>query len=374
MPALYEHGPEKFWSARPDGTRGRGATLAATDVDIVGVSCEAIDLMRNEWAWALAALVLGCSKATEPVRQRVPPAMSATGAASTPTGVPVLVRGATSSSGGAAVARAPIALDTAPYPWLSDSSVQSPAPVEPLEARFAAPEGYTRVPLADGSFGAWLRRLPLAAAGTPVRKYDGAVLLGTDHENLAAVIAIDSGRADLQQCADSVIRLHAEWMWSRGRRDMSYRAAAGTLLPYERWARGERIVPKGSGIAWVPSGKVSADHAGFRQFLDAVFAWANTVSLDRQARKVELSELRPGDFVILPGNPGHAVLFLDVASGPDGSRVALMGQGYMPAQGIYVLRPNRKQTWFEVRPELGAIETPFWAPFPWSALRRLDDS
>ena len=272
----------------------------------------------------------------------------------------------------AASTSAPRTFDTVPYAWLQDGS--SLSPVDDLEARIAPPTGFDRVVLEPGSFGAWLRRLPLAASGTPVRKFSGSVLLEADHENVAAVVAIDAGKTDLMQCADSVMRMHAEWLWSKGRRDMSYQAASGLPLPYERWARGERIVQKGQSIAWVPQGRGRGEeHGSFRAFLDQVFAWANTVSLDRQAQKVALDDLRPGDVVVMPGNPGHAVLFLDLARSADGRRVVLLGQGYMPAQGFYVLRPDRAHLWFEIEPSTGAIATPFWRPFPWSQVRRLGE-
>ncbi len=330
---------------------------------------------RTLWFAGLCCLVVtACSKTFEPGSQGP---QTGAGITSTPVArsAPASAAHATATataSSSVVEGRSEPPFDPSAYPWLADSGLTGPAPEGDLEARFAPPPGYSRVRLAPGSFGAWLRRLPLAAPGTPVRKFSGSVLLAGDSENVAAVVAIDAGKADLQQCADSVIRLHAEWLWSQGRRDMSYRAASGTPMPYERWARGERVVQRGMGIAWVASSRPSVDHGGFRQFLDTVFAWANTVSLDRQAERVELSSLRPGDFVIQPGNPGHAVLFLDVAASADGKRMALLGQGYMPAQGIYVLRPNPGQPWFEIRPEDGAIKTPFWDPFPWSSLRRLD--
>src|SRR6185503_823612 len=135
--------------------------------------------------------------------------------------------------------------------------------------------------------------------GTPVRSHRGGIILPADHNNLAAVVAIDVGAQDLQQCADSVIRLHAEWRWSQGKRDQRYRAADRTEMPFERWARGERIVPHGTSIEWgPPSKRPDAGHAAFRAYLDAVFGWTNTVALARDTVPLALADLHPGDFVV----------------------------------------------------------------------------
>ncbi len=274
-----------------------------------------------------------------------------------------------------------------PTPQVSESprTVPTPSPAAPTSAtsaleavddlllRVNTVEGYTRVSLPDDSWGAWLRRLPLAAAGSPVRSFSGTVILPGDHENLAAVATLDIGKADLQQCADAVMRLHAEWDWANGVREITFQAASGMALPLARWEKGERIVPKGSSIMWVPAAAPSKDdHRSFRKYLDAVFAWANTVSLERQAKKVELDDLQPGDFFILPGNPGHTVLVLDLAVDGSGQRMVLLGQSYMPAQNFHVLRPRRDTAWFSLDPRAPGVQTPFWPkPFPWSSIRRL---
>lgn len=261
------------------------------------------------------------------------------------------------------------------YPWLADTSAKPPEPVEPLEARFAPPPGYKRVPLEKGSFGEWLRGLPLAAPGTPVLSYQGGVILPDGHENLAAVVAIDIGAADLQQCADSVVRMHAEWRWSNGARDMTYRAASGAQMPFSKWARGERPTENSGSITWTPRARPDPEggvHPSFRKYLDNVFMWANTGALAVQGTKIPKADIRPGDFVVLPGNPGHAVLILDIAQSDKGDRVALLGQGFMPAQNFQVLRPNRSQTWFPLDLDSPGLKTPFWPTFPWDSLRRLD--
>lgn len=53
-------------------------------------------------------------------------------------------------------------------------------------------------------------------------------------------------------------------------------------------------------------------------------------------------------------------------------RVALIGQGFMPAQDFHVLAAPRTELtspWFPL--DGPAVETPFWNPFPWSTARRL---
>lgn len=267
----------------------------------------------------------------------------------------------------------PLAVES--YPWLSDRSLKLPEAKEPLVARFEPPPGFERVAVEPGTFGAWLRGLPLAAEGSPVLTYRGDVLLPPDHQHLAAVVAIDIGAADLQQCADSVIRLHAEWRWAAGARDMTYRAASGAMMPLARWMRGERPAEESGSIKWTARGRPDppgGDHASFRKYLDSVFTWANTGALAVQGKKIGLSDVRPGDFVVLPGSPGHAVLVLDMAVSPEGKRVALLGQGFMPAQSFHVLRPERGRAWFELDAGAPGVKTPFWPTFPWDSLRRLD--
>ena len=326
-------------------------------------------LNRQLLSVILAVFCAGCERpSSEPAATGGPvvPLSSAPVAAAIPAAPPAV-------SSSVPVAAAPV-IDTQPYPWHADASLGALAAVDHLDQRFEAPAGFERITLEPGSFGAWLRKLPLAAADTPVRAYDGRVLHRVGHPGIVAVTTLDIGKADLQQCADAVMRLHAEWKWSRGEKDMSYRAAAGTPMPYARWERGERVVQNGNAISWQQRGRASVnDHASFRTYLDAVFAWSNTVALSRQAKPVTREELRPGDFMILPGNPGHTVLVLDMAKDRAGHVVVLLGQSYMPAQSFQVLRPDPSHAWFDIDPAAEGVQTPFWpVPFPWSSLRRLD--
>src|SRR5258708_36292421 len=85
---------------------------------------------------------------------------------------------------------------------------------DPLEAGFARPPGAARVAVADGSFGDFLRRLPLKPRGAVVHLYDGSDKPRQDVH--AAVVDLDVPPRDLQQCADAVMRLWAEHRYARG--------------------------------------------------------------------------------------------------------------------------------------------------------------
>ena len=63
------------------------------------------------------------------------------------------------------------------------------------------------------------------------------------------------------------------------------------------------------------------------------------------------------------------MLVLDVAEDGTGHRVALLGQGFMPAQSFHVLASAPELGWFSLDGD--QVATPFWAPFPWANVRRL---
>jgi len=255
--------------------------------------------------------------------------------------------------------------ERAKYGWLATEVA-----IRPLRHVMPPPTGFRRIELEPGSFGAWLRELPLRAEGTPVNTYDGRLLRSASHPRVAAVAELDVGKRDLQQCADSVIRLHAEWMWSQGRAsEIGYHFLSGDYATWSRHAAGDRPAVDGARVVWSRSAKPSAGHDAFRRYLDLVFNYASTISLAQRRKKVERTEAAPGDFFILPGGPGHAVLILDVAVSNDGRRVALLGQGFMPAQDFHVLRASAKSAWFSLDED--TVDTPFWVPFPWTALRRM---
>ncbi len=260
--------------------------------------------------------------------------------------------------------RAPTREELTRYAWLSkDARVRS------LEAAFPPPQGYTRVPVEPGTFGAWLRGLPLRPAGTPVRDFQGGQILAGDDPRIAAVAELDVGTANLQQCADSIIRLHAEWLWAQGQKErIAYRFTSGDLASWSRYAAGERAKVSGSKVKWVRSAAADSSRASFRSYLDRVFTYAGTLSLQGEKKRPSREDVQPGDFFVLGGSPGHVVLVLDVAVNTAGERLALLGQGFIPAQDFQILSPGKDGPWFSLAGD--EVTTPFWKPFPWSALRR----
>jgi hypothetical protein len=217
--------------------------------------------------------------------------------------------------------------------------------------RFPAPPGAQRVAVDEGSFGAWLREMKLRPRGTLARYFNGKL---TKQDNVAAVIDFDVGKRDLQQCADAVMRLRAEYHWSQNNpKSACFVAVSGKLL---RFGGGK--------------------YGKFRSWLDHVYNVANTGSLRRQLESVaDGTQVQPGDVYVMGASAarkyGHAVIVLDVAIGADQQRWVLLAQSFMPAQDIHVLKndqePNRLN-WFRANAD-GSVYTPGWGFDP-KSLRR----
>jgi Domain of unknown function (4846) len=286
--------------------------------------------------------------------------------------VPAAPGSAVSASSAERPVPKPFQPDPKAYPWLAGER-EHPKPDATLEARFPTPPGYQRVKVASGSFAEWLRSLPMAPEGTPAKSFDGRETLAADDDYLAGVIAIDIGSSDLQQSSDVIVRLHAEYLWSRGERDkISYLSATKLSMPLARWEKGQRLIPNGPNVFWAVKGKpAEVDHAEFRKYLDAVFNWANSSSLSPRSTPVaDPKELLAGDFFLQGQSPNHVAVVLDLAEKPSGERVALLGQARNPAESIHVMRPGKATPWFSVRPPV-AVSTPHSGALEWADLRRL---
>ncbi len=255
--------------------------------------------------------------------------------------------------------------------WIRELK-ESPPVVRPLSAVFRPPEGFARVEAEPTTFQAFLRNLPIRQDRTHVLAYDGRRLARPS----AAVVLLDVGERDLQQCADSAIRLHAEWLWDAGHSNRAaYHFTSGDLTRFRDWVQGERISVKGSKVTRSKGTPRGGRHPSYRRWLDLVFRYAGTRSLRLDSDTVGDAPVLGGDFYVQPGSPGHAVVVLDVAQHRDGRRVALLGQGFIPAEDFHVLRATHDRVldgvWF-LLPDAAhpTLSTPSWRPFRAGEARR----
>lgn len=230
-----------------------------------------------------------------------------------------------------------------------------------LGERFTPPAGFERVPTVPGSFAEWLRSLPLKPGRGVVNLYNGRPK--KDQQSHFAVIDIDTGTKDLQQCADAVIRLRAEYLFSVGRLDdIHFNFTSGDTARYLDWRDGLRPVVRGNNVQWVRKAPPDTSRDGFREYLETVFRYAGSASLERELVRVErLEDMQAGDVFIQGGFPGHAVIIVDLAQQKGGlKKVFLLAQSYMPAQDIHVLRnPKTGGPWFDLDFG-GTLATPHW--------------
>jgi hypothetical protein len=251
-----------------------------------------------------------------------------------------------------------VALTAGEYAWEQD-----PPAARRLADALRPPPGFTRTHEDPGSFGYWLRHLPLKEKSAPVLLYDGRPKSNQDVH--ASVIDIDTGSRDLQQCADAVIRLRAEYLFSRGRRDeIRFNFTSGDEASFSRWAEGFRPDINGNRVSWVRKAAPDSTYGALRKYLTTVFIYAGSHSLSRELKaRRSFRDMAIGDVFIQGGFPGHAVIVVDLAERTEsGERVFLLAQSYMPAQDVHLLRNPSDPVlspWY-AKPAGDILRTPEW--------------
>jgi Domain of unknown function (4846) len=203
----------------------------------------------------------------------------------------------------------------------------------------APPPGYKRMHMTKDSFGEWLRNISLKK-DKQVYLYNGE--LKKNQRAQFAVLDISVGKKDLQQCADALMRLRAEYLFNQKKYSaIEFRDNADKSY---KWTGG-------------------SDRPGFEKYLENVFGMCGSASLEKQLASVAaLSEIQSGNVFIKGGFPGHAMIVMDVAMNNKGKKVYMLAQSYMPAQDIHIVKNpvnDILSPWYEVN-NAKEIITPEW--------------
>ncbi len=232
---------------------------------------------------------------------------------------------------------------------------------ETIEERIVTPRGFTRIEARDNTFAQYLRTLPLKSHGSKVQYYDGRTKNQDFH---AAVIDMDIGSRDLQQCADAIMRLRAEYFFKNQQYEkIHFNFTNGFRVDYTKWMQGNRIAVEGNNTYWVKRTDYSNTYESFRKYLDIIYTYAGTLSLEQELQQIEAEDLSIGDIIIQGGSPGHAVIVVDMAENANtGEKLFLIAQSYMPAQSIHILinpKDENLSPWYTLNFD-GKLYTPEW--------------
>ncbi len=240
-----------------------------------------------------------------------------------------------------------------PSPSLSESPSPSPTPTpvpilmpegETLETRFNLPEGFARTAQPEDSFGAFLRVLPLKPDGSSAYLFDGTAITGLSP---AAVISWDPGTQDRCQNTDALIRLRAEFLFSRERfEDISFHFMSGFNFAFSKWSEGYSIKVSGSKVDWVKSGEPDSSHEALEKYLSNLYVYTNATAILSDLQSA--SEPSPGDVFVEDGG----VMIADLAeNSASGETIVMLCKGGGSAQNLYIVGNTREpeiSPWFPV--------------------------
>lgn len=213
-----------------------------------------------------------------------------------------------------------------------------------IQERIHTPEKFIRMEVPPHSFGSFLRNFPLKEHGNQVKLFNGH--LKNNQTAHIAILDISVGNLDLQQCADAVMRLRAEYLFSEHKYDsIHFNFTNGFNAQYSKWRQGFGIKVKGNECSWSTNPDANSSAKSFSIYLQKVFTFAGSLSLSKELKFVSsIDRIESGDVFIRGGSPGHAVIVMDVAKNNNtGEKIFLIAQSYMPAQEIHILKNPKNE-------------------------------
>jgi hypothetical protein len=241
-----------------------------------------------------------------------------------------------------------------------------------IKTRFNLPNGFTRITTKPNTFQNYLQLFKLKPENTQVHLYNGELKY---NQNIhAAILDISVGNRDLQQCADATMRLRAEFLFAQKQyNDIHFNFTNGFRVDYSKWRKGYRLKIKGNKVTWYKTDKNSISYKSFTQYMQWIFMYAGTLSLNKEMKSVPITNMQIGDVFIQGGNPGHAIIVVDMAKNNKNEKIFMLAQSYMPAQDIHILKNLNNiniSPWYNAK-NLTVLQSPEWN-FSNKDLKRFD--
>jgi hypothetical protein len=229
-----------------------------------------------------------------------------------------------------------------------------------IKSRFLVPNGFKRIETSKNTFEYYLQNFKLKPHLSKVHLYNNKLKFRQDVH--IAILDIDVGKRDLQQCADATMRLKSEFLYQQKRyNDIHFNFTNGFKASYSKWRNGYRIKVNGNKVNWYKTNQNSTSYLAFKKYLIQVFSYAGTRSLEQEMQNINIEDMKIGDVFIQGGSPGHAIIIVDIAKN-DTETLFLLAQSYMPAQEIHVLKNfnnSNKSPWYSSK-NLEDLDTPEW--------------
>ncbi|MFN8414741.1 MAG: DUF4846 domain-containing protein [Cytophagaceae bacterium] len=220
------------------------------------------------------------------------------------------------------------------------------------------PENFNRFSPSNNSFGAYLQQYTLQPEGYSVHYYNGDTKQPSFHY---AVLQQDIGNKNLQQCADAIMRLRADYWYQQKKYDqIRFTFTNGTPALYSQWRQGYRPTVNGNQVTWSKKTQADSSYASYRSYLETVFTYCGTASLSKELKSILPKDVTIGDVLIQGGHPGHAMIVVDMCIDAKGNKKVMLAQSYMPAQETHIVKnpAQASSPWFDIN--VSTIYTSEW--------------
>ncbi len=228
-----------------------------------------------------------------------------------------------------------------------------------IATRVLAIKGYKRKVYPKGSFQEYLRNYKLKKYGAPIINYDSTKYFAQHWHD--AILEVPVPANGLQQCADALIRIRAEYLWETNRKDeIGFNFTSGHYCSWKKYSEGFRPKIQGNKVTFHKTAAANDSKSSFYKYLNLIYTYAGTLSLYTELPKIKVEDVTIGDMLVKPGTPGHIEIIVDELVNDQGEKLFLLAQGNTPAQNVHLLK-NFEETsispWYRFK-KSEAVYTP----------------